>query len=557
MTGVQTCALPIWRDEEAVETAKLLIGLDQSREARDFFVDCVKGWTYFPGAENLRDVFVRALREAWARPSVLFGIAFGILERSPVIGPAMRRAAAAWPRRVPLDELLGAGGLAALSDDDLLFALLETEKTFGLDPERFLTSLRAGLLQLATDKRSRDDQTPVRLACALARQCYINEYIYDVQPDETERAAALRARIARALANKGLVSPLELAVAAAYAPLDGLPADAILKRTWPTRFAGLIEQQIRGPMAERRQRASIPRITPIADETSLKVQSQYEENPYPRWTSLPSAPRSMPIDDWFRTFFPMANYKPSGKAPGLDILIAGCGTGQHSIMFAQSYPGAKVLAIDLSLASLGYAKLKTREMELANIEYAQADILELGSLNRNFDVISSGGVLHHLADMMAGWRVLLSLLRPGGCMHIALYSELARRSVVSGREFIARRGFAASDIPRARQELIAAAAENTALKGVLEFPDFYATSDCRDLLFHVQETRCTIPQIAAFLSENNLEFLGFVLADSVRAQFEAKYSRQKDPDLNCWQEYETQNPDTFRGMYEFWVQKRA
>ena len=107
------------------------------------------------------------------------------------------------------------------------------------------------------------------------------------------------------------------------------------------------------------------------------------------------------------------------------------------------------------------------------------------------------------------------------------------------------------------KELIAAAAENTALKGVLEFPDFYATSDCRDLLFHVQETRCTIPQIAAFLSENNLEFLGFVLADSVRAQFEAKYSRQKDPDLNCWQEYETQNPDTFRGMYEFWVQKRA
>ena len=121
---------------------------------------------------------------------------------------------------MPLDELLGPGGLAALSDDDLLFALLETEKTLGLDPERFLTSLRAGLLQLATDKRSRDDQAPVRLACALARQCYINEYIYDVQPDETERAAALRARIARALANKGLVSPLELAPMRAHS-FDG------------------------------------------------------------------------------------------------------------------------------------------------------------------------------------------------------------------------------------------------------------------------------------------------------------------------------------------------
>jgi SAM-dependent methyltransferase len=226
-------------------------------------------------------------------------------------------------------------------------------------------------------------------------------------------------------------------------------------------------------------------------------------------------------------------------------------------MFAQSYPEAKVLAVDLSLASLGYAKLKTREMGLANIEYAQADILELGGLGRTFDVISSGGVLHHLADMMAGWRVLLSLLRPGGCMHIALYSELARRSVVAGRNFIAQRGLSASDIPRARQELIEAAAGDPALQGVLEFPDFYARSDCRDLLFHVQESRCTLPQIAEFLAENNLEFLGFVLADSVRARFHARHGWQKDPDLNLWHAFETQNPDTFRGMYEFWIQRRS
>ena len=44
-----------------------------------------------------------------------------------------------------------------------------------------------------------------------------------------------------------------------------------------------------------------------------------------------------------------------------NILIAGCGTGQHSIGTAAKFKGSKVLAIDLSLASLSYAKRKTEE----------------------------------------------------------------------------------------------------------------------------------------------------------------------------------------------------
>ena len=66
-------------------------------------------------------------------------------------------------------------------------------------------------------------------------------------------------------------------------------------------------------------------------------------------------------------------------------------------------------------------------------------------------------MLHHLADPQAGWRVLLSLLRPGGVMHIGLYSELARQDVVRARAFIAERGYGqtADDIRRCRQDLFA------------------------------------------------------------------------------------------------------
>ena len=56
------------------------------------------------------------------------------------------------------------------------------------------------------------------------------------------------------------------------------------------------------------------------------------------------------------------------------------------------------------------------------VSYGQADILELGRLGRTFDVVDVGGVLHHMAEPLTGWRVLVSLLRPGGLMRVALYS---------------------------------------------------------------------------------------------------------------------------------------
>ena len=71
------------------------------------------------------------------------------------------------------------------------------------------------------------------------------------------------------------------------------------------------------------------------------------------------------------------------------ILVAGCGTGQHSIETAYRFSGCKVTAVDLSLSSLAYAKRKTSEMKLNNIDYIQADILNLALLGKKFDIIES------------------------------------------------------------------------------------------------------------------------------------------------------------------------
>src|SRR5262249_12232559 len=250
---------------------------------------------------------------------------------------------------------------------------------------------------------------------------------------------------------------MQLAVLAMYQALHALPsAPALLDRRWAPAIDSILTQQIREPARERELRDSIPRLTSIEDEVSRRVQKQYEENPYPRWVHVAGQATQTGIDQYLRDHFPASPFTPLGQNETLEMLIAGCGTGQVAIASVQKYSGAQALAIDLSLSSLCYAKRSTPAALAARIDYAQADILKLASIGRSFDVIDASGVLHHMADPLEGWRILLSLVRPGGLMHLGFYSEAGRKDVGAARAFIAEHGFGSTpgEIRRCRQELI-------------------------------------------------------------------------------------------------------
>ncbi|MGA7014360.1 MAG: methyltransferase [Pseudolabrys sp.] len=467
----------------------------------------------------------------------------------PQLDEALRRQMAAWPKRLGESELFGEAGLAAIADNPLLLVLLQSTPIRDVAFERLLTALRASLASAATAGKPVADPI-LGFACALARQCFINEYVFATTPDEDVQLEDLRR--ARSGASP---SAMQIAALAMYAPLHTLPsASVLLERKWNPPIDAVLTQQLREPAQELQLRDLIPRLTQIEDEVSQRVRQQYEENPYPRWVHIAGQVAPMPIDQYLRDQFPTAASTPLGKTSALDMLIAGCGTGQVAIGSVQKHEGAQALAIDLSLTSLCYARRKTPAELASRIDYAQADILKLGSIDRNFDVIDACGVLHHMADPLAGWRILLSLLRPGGLMHLAFYSEVGRGDVAAARMFIAERKFGATphDIRRCRQELLA-----TPLASVTRFTDFFTTSECRDLLFHVHEARVTIPVIKDFIRENGLKFIGFEFDLPVlmrqRAQFAA--AGWSIADLDRWQEVETKCPDTFSGMYQFWVQK--
>jgi len=299
----------------------------------------------------------------------------------------------------------------------------------------------------------------------------------------------------------------------------------------------------------------IPVLEEISDDVSLKVREQYEESPYPRWVKLGVSTKAKPIAavcDELKLQLYSENIK-NVTAPS--ILIAGCGTGQHSIVTASRFSNCHVTAVDLSLASLAYAQRKSNEFCFTNIDYLQADILHLHQMDKEFDIIQSSGVLHHMDEPMAGWRVLVDLLKPGGLIKIGLYSELARHHIVRVREEIAALsvGTSEADIRKFRQSIAESHDENH--QRLTGSNDFFSLSTIRDLIFHVQEHRFTLPQIKNCLEKLGLKFCGFEDKDAI-FNFRKFQGKEVDIyDLALWHQYEENNSRSFGGMYIFWCQK--
>ena len=186
--------------------------------------------------------------------------------------------------------------------------------------------------------------------------------------------------------------------------------------------------------------------------------------------------------------------------------------------------------------------------------------MELHKLDRQFDLIESAGVLHHMAEPLAGWKVLVDLLRPRGLMRIGLYSEIARQHIVETRAFIAKNNYGSSQkgIRQCRVEIMEMPTNaDSKISKVLNSFDFYSLSTCRDLLFHVQEHRFTLPEIETALKELGLVFIGFEFQDhQVHNRFKELDPRKESlTSLPLWHQFELDHPDTFAGMYQFWVQR--
>ena len=418
-----------------------------------------------------------------------------------------------------------------LSNIPLLLKLMEVSLLPDLELETLFKNIRSAIL-LSISKIKNNSET-LKFQIALSLQCFTNEYLYDQTDEEIEALKELENLVVSKLTNGQQPSPTELACLASYKSLYEYSWLNLL--SMPDELEALKRRQILEPVEENQLRPTIPILQEIKDNVSYKVRDQYEQNPYPRWVNL-----------------------KLGVAPNIlqhinevdtpQILIAGCGTGKHSVTTASLFKDCDVLAIDLSLSSLAYAKRKTEELNITNIDYMQADILDLKTLNRKFDIIESGGVLHHMDDPITGWKVLTDCLKTGGFMRIGLYSELARKEIAQVQDEIEQSNIESSHtaMKAFRNKIINSEEEHHKYLTICN--DFYSMSSLRDMLFHVQETRFTIPKIKTILAQLGLAFRGF-------ENIERNLTGHPAHDLEKWDTFEKANPKTFTGMYQFWCQK--
>jgi SAM-dependent methyltransferase len=545
------------KHEEALQIVTRGLAVEETDALKQNFAREVAKLRAAPKIPGFTTLLQRAATEGWSRPEDFSALFTTLLKQDKLVAACLKRVAYL-PEPPTQVSTFEPSDIAALGDNKLLHCMMVSAPICDKALERLLTRVRRTLLDLAELCEAHDHSEDVLgFCCTLARQCFINEYVFDCSEEEQKQARALRDRLSALMTADDTVPALMIACVATYFPLHSLPVSPHrFERAWPDAVARTIVQQINEPVAERSLRASIPTLAPIVDEVSSQVREMYEENPYPRWVTTLSLNSDLTFDEKMRLVFPRASFGRLGKNE-VDILIAGCGTGRHAIECARLYRGAKILAIDLSLSSLAYAWRKANELSLADIEFSQADILGLGDQGRTFDVIESVGVLHHLRDPLEGWRVLLRLLRPGGFMKIGLYSAIARRNISAARALLSERGYqwTASDIRRFRREIFRLGDENP-VKSISEYPDFFTVSSCRDLLFHVEEHHTSIPKIKAFLAANDLGFIGF--DGPMNAQYAERYPADRAmTDLDCWHQFELEHPTTFVSMYQFWVQKRA
>ena len=451
---------------------------------------------------------------------------------------------------------------------DKLF-ILYLEKVLNVDPdmEIFLTRLRRTLL--LDHQQGKDlDEEKLALICALAHQGANNEYVFSLDAAEQRYVDELRGGIERTAQSINAPNPgleRELCLFGMYDSLYSLSGNKqlgdIARTAWSEWFLPLLDKTLTFPLAEEKIKPGIDSISDIEDETSQLVQSQYEENPYPRWLSMPDLMKE-DLQHHLKQLFPHFTPPPILHTP-IEILIAGCGTGKQPIHTAMHFEGVNVLAVDISKSSLAYAIRMARKYDATNMRFMQGDILKLSSLNKRFPIIECIGVLHHMEDPLAGWKILTDLLMEDGLMSIALYSETARKDLNGPRNEFRSMGFTPNreNIRKYRSNILKRISQGEISRSsILNKFDFYSTSGCRDLLFHFQEHRFTIPQISDALTRLDLRFIGFVFPSAQARSIKNLYLKHFPEDremtnLLYWDQFEKIYPNTFSEMYQFWCQK--
>ncbi len=445
--------------------------------------------------------------------------------------------------------------LERLINDNIISKALKLLPFADIRWERILTQLRKELLVYSIEHNFILSKKITNFISALAQNCYLNEYVFELTDDEINMLADLKINL-----SINNINDAKIAILACYIPLIELNKVYNLVDSFVSKNLNineLLDIQFKEPIHESMIEKTIRSVDMINDTISKAVKIQYEDNPYPRWRYTSSfTSNQINIFAAINSEITPNKIESNVNKTNYKVLIAGCGTGLQ-VMDALRYQNASITAIDLSKASLCYAKRKTQEIGVNNIDFIQMDILNLDKLNQKFDLIECSGVLHHMRSPNDGLKKLINVLDDDGFIKLGLYSKNARTIVNSIRQSFreSEEGISNNGIRCFRNRIMRSNYKD--FYEITKWSDFYTMSMFRDLCLHVQEYQFHISELINLITSNNLEFLGFVIGKDIKESYQEFYSNdQKQIELLNWINFEEIKPDTFKAMYQFWVKKR-
>ena len=242
------------------------------------------------------------------------------------------------------------------------------------------------------------------------------------------------------------------------------------------------------------------------DETGPRmdvIEEFYDRHPYPPpATDLDAVAPRDPLAQRaaFHLVWPDRPYVERDRT-----LVAGCGTTQaarHAMLRGK----AEVVGIDVSSTSLEHSQQLARRHSLDNLTLRRLAIEDVGDLGQTFDHIVCTGVLHHLADPVAGLRALGEVLAPGGAITLMVYAPYGRAGVYLLQDYCRRLGITTESHDLA--DLVATLREiptgHPISRLLRESPDFRDDDALADALLNPRDRAYAVPELLGLLDEAGL-----------------------------------------------------
>ena len=217
---------------------------------------------------------------------------------------------------------------------------------------------------------------------------------------------------------------------------------------------------------------------------------------------------------WTSAYSFCTGEKPSSC--NIRILDAGCGTGVGTEYLVHLNPKAYVVGIDISSGALEVARKRCQLSGADRVEFHHLSLFDVDKINGEFDLINCVGVLHHTPDPIGGIKALANKLRPGGLLHVFVYSELGRWEIQLMQKAIAilqvnKRGDYRDGVQVGRK-IFASLPSNNRL--VQYEKRRWAMENMRDEYFadmyvHPQEIDYNVESLFELIDASGLDFVGF------------------------------------------------